>query len=283
MRERGRVQLRGGGIVIDLDQYSRQSIRLLRGASGFGMPRVATHWFEGAGDGARFDGERVLPRDLDLPLWVPGGSPEPLRQLVHVLAAGPDLVFTDVDGEAWSCQTRRTGGGDWRWGRDTDGRRGLQTVVTLRAGDPFWVRERAASFEVAPSIAPEAFLDNLAALPVASSQAFGTRTMVNPGTAPSEPVWIITGPGDHFKTVSPTGEVLEWNGTLAAGQTLTINTRLGTAVDQDGVSQYASFTHPARFWKVPPGTHEVEVLFENVTPGVSRIQAFWQPRSWVVW
>jgi hypothetical protein len=94
-------------------------------------------------------------------------------------------------------------------------------------------------------------------------------------------VWTVHGPGSSFSAISPTGEKFEWLGTLTSGQTLTINTRTGEAVTNDGVNRYNLFAPAPNLWLIPPGTSQASVNLEDATPETG-IFCSWNPRRWAV-
>lgn len=258
---------------------------VLRGLTGLGLPPVAGQWFEGAGDGASWRGERVLARPIDLPLLISDDSgvavADVLNLLSRILAAGPVLHFTDARGDVWGCPVRRTGGGDPVWGEETAGKGWWRSVITLQAGDPFWTRERPESLEFTGDSSGAGLLPYLSELKLSSSQAYGTQQVTNPGSATAYLVWTITGPGSGFVATGPNGEVFTWTGTLAAGESLTIDTKAGTVVDGTGANRYDLVGAAPRFWVLPPGDSTISVTMAGAS-ATSRIQAFWQPRSWLV-
>jgi hypothetical protein len=121
----------------------------------------------------------------------------------------------------------------------------------------------------------------LARLQVSSSQAIGTILLSNLGDAPAYPVWDIVGPGRDFKAISVTGEGFHWTGVLAPGETLRIDTQVGTVRDGRGVNRYAQLAPAPRLWSIPPGTTQATASLENVT-SASSVTCSWRPRKWVV-
>lgn len=135
---------------LDLDYVLKhgRGIQVLAGVTGLGLPPVNTRWLEGAGDGALYLGRRVLPRDIDLPLIIVGRDRADLTQLWSRLALMLNgkckLRLIEDDGGSWFCEVYRVGGGSYTYGVDTDGEREIRTVITVRAGNPFWVAEAAS-------------------------------------------------------------------------------------------------------------------------------------------
>lgn len=288
-----RVQLESTTDAFDLGTRATSA---LIGVSGAGLPPVHTQWNEGAGDGAVWRGTRVRPRDLDLPILLQAASRTDLRALTTRLArmlSGPmTLRFVEDDGTSWTLDVRWVGGGDVVLGADTDANTYVSTVVTLRAGDPFWTSSQV-SRQVVTAVSGRGLLgpdpdddgplkSSLVHLRVSASQTLGAFTMVNPGDAPAYPVWTIDGPGENLVVESSTGESFTWLGTLEEGEQLIVDTRAATVIDGTGTSRYSELGPAPRLWRVPPGTTTANVSFDNTDSGHTRIVAEWRARRWMV-
>ncbi|GGK13246.1 hypothetical protein GCM10010124_02290 [Pilimelia terevasa] len=285
-----------GGDVFNLDEVLHRGlgIQALSGVTGLGLPNVAVQWVEGAGDGATFRGRRVLPREIDLPLLFQGRNREHLKTLLSrfaLLMAGECVMrLVEDDGTDWSTIVHRVGGGSYVYGQDTIGEDDLFTVVTLRAGDPYWTSSRAIRKSISRGNTKPGFLRHLARMPVSSSQAIGTITFENVGDAVAYPLWELRGPGRDFRAISPRGERLHWTGRLQPGERLVIDTRHGTVIDGQGRNRYAELAPAPRFWTVPTGTttataslEDAAVLRKPPSLGVgSLITCTWRPRRWLV-
>jgi hypothetical protein len=292
-----RLRLESATDSFDLDGVmgSGFGVVALEGVSGVGLPVVSTQWVEGAGNGATYRGERVLPRDVDLPLLVSTSDRATMRatmtRLARMLAGPMTFRFIDNDDTSWTLAVRRAGGGQMVLGSDTDRTLTIaNTVVTLRAGDPFWTAGEAQKAVVSGISGRGLIKDpdgagagkgSLSFLRVSSSQTLGQFTMINDGDAPAYPVWTVTGPGNTLVVTSSTGESFTWNGTLTASDTLIIDTARAT-VTKNGVSSYALLGPAPRLWKVPPGTTTAVVALNATDTATSRITAEWRPRRWTV-
>ncbi|WP_073839550.1 phage tail domain-containing protein [Micromonospora sp. CB01531] len=268
-----RLQLESATDVLNLDDVLNKDVgvQALSGVAGLGLPQVSTQWLEGAGDGATYRGRRVLPRDIDIPIYVAAkdrlGLQGLLSRLAVMLAGEMTLRLVEADGSDWSTKVYRVGGGDYIYGVDTIGERDFQTVITLRAGDPFWTYSRASRKVIENSGAGRGLLKGLASMKVSASQAIGTITLENPGDAPAYPVWTVNGPGKDFKAYLGNGLGFHWTGTLAADETLTIDTRTGSVVDGTGANRYSAMAAAPRLWSVPPGTTTATASLENTSAG----------------
>lgn len=273
--------------MLNLDDVLNKDVgvQALAGVTGLGLPERSTQWLEGAGDGARYRGKRDRPRDIDLPIYVAGRNRAELVALLDRLSLLLDdectLRFVEDDGGDWSTKVIHVAGGDYAYGVDTIGERDFQTVITLRAGDPYWTYSRSTSKTITNAGAGRGLIGNLANMKVSASQAIGTILLENTGTAPAFPVWTVAGPGRNFRAVAATGEGFHWTGTLAAGETLTVDTKTGSVVDHLGRNRYGELASAPRLWSVRPGTTEATASLESTTTA-SSITCTWRPRKRMV-
>ncbi|WP_405799474.1 phage tail family protein [Streptomyces sp. NBC_01506] len=254
------------------------------GVTGLGLPPVSVQWLEGAGDGAIYRRRRVLARDIDIPLEILARDRRHLQELLSRLAlalAGQcTLTLLDDDGTRWTTDVHRVGGGEYTYGTNTFGERELETVITFRAGDPYWTSSEAQTRSVGGTAAAS-WLSGIASMPVSASQAIGEIQLNNSGDAEAYPIWEVIGPGRNFEAVSPTGERLAWSGTLGANERLTIDTRKGTVVDQGGTNRYDKLEDAPRFWTVKPGVSTATAQLIEINSS-SKIACSWRPRKWMV-
>ncbi|WJN62875.1 Dit-like tail protein [Streptomyces phage phiScoe23] len=273
--------------ILNLDEVETAGygVQALTGVNGLGLPPVSVQWLEGAGDGAVYRRSRVLTRDIDIPFDIVGRNRQDLKNhlsRLSLMLAGPcTLRMIEDDGTDWSTQVVRVGGGDYTYGSDTTGSRDVQMVVTFRAGDPYWTSSVISRKQIGGDLTATSFLGGLASMPVAASQAIGEILLENTGDAPAYPVWEIFGPGNNFKAVSPNGQMLWWTGTLAAGEKLIVDTRMGTVIDGTGANRYPDLAPAPRFWAIDPGISTAEASLLDVT-NASKIVCSWRPRKWMV-
>ncbi|MFE7124028.1 phage tail family protein [Streptomyces sp. NPDC057617] len=270
------------GDQLDLNEVAKTGVgyQATTGLTGLGLPPVAVQWLEGAGDGARYRGQRALSRTLDMPLDIVGRDRRHLGTLVSRLAravASPcALVVVDDEGARWSTSIVRTGGGDI----ELDGGYDVETVITWRAPDPFFTADKVSRQAVGGDVGTP-FLSAMASLPLAASQAIGEIQLDNTGDADAYPVWEIYGPGRDLTLTAPNGDVLRWAGVLTSTERLTVDTRAGTVTDGQGVNRYADLASAPRFWTVPPGLSTANVQLLDTT-AASKIVCSWRPRRWLV-
>jgi hypothetical protein len=281
-----KLLLVSGADTIDLNEIDELGVgfQAKSGVTGLGLPPVSVQWLEGAGDGAVFRGTRVQTRDIDLPLDIlaldRADLQDKLSRLALMLAGGCSLVLDD-NGVRWSTEVHRVGGGEYTYGEDTVGANEFQTILTLRAGDPYFTSSQQQVRTVSGAVAGTPFLSSLVSMQVAPSQAIGSIDLSNSGDVAAYPVWEVRGPGDHFVATSPSGETLKWNGTLTAGQKLIVDTRKGTVQDGTGANRYDLLDTAPRFWTVQPGESTATASLLNTT-SASQITCSWYPRKWMV-
>lgn len=292
------LRLKGGplgGLEIDLypwlkpDLTGMNGVEALEGILGFGLAPVVNRWFEGAGHGQKYRGGKAGPRDIEIPLDISAADRGALNTLLRDLElmlspsyAPARLSFRTFDGDEWWINVVRESGGDYkRGGPGGNGSTNINTSIVLRAGDPFWIRERVDDFDVFTS-AGDPLLPYFAALKIASSQANGQRQMVNTGSSEAWPLWTLTGPATRLVLSNSAGDLLDWRGTLTAGQKIFFDSDNSTAVDSSGVNRYPELEPAPKFWPVLPGSDVATVNIEGVTPSVSGLRAVWSPRRWAM-
>lgn len=227
----------------------------------------------------------MQPRDIDLPLYLLANGRAALQRLhtrlALILADEAVLRLVDDDGTSWTLRVHRVGGGDYAYGLDTIGTRDLQTVVTLRAADPFWTHSRTLTRRISNTGLGRGLLGRLVALQVSSSQAIGTMQIDNSlSDAPAYPLWTITGPGHDLDVRLPGGAGFTWRGTLFFGERLLIDTKAGTAM-RNGTNGYDEFAPAPKLFAVPPGITTIRASMLGVT-AASSIMCAWKARRWAV-
>ncbi|MGZ2360725.1 phage tail family protein [Streptomyces sp. 372A] len=280
-----KLELTSASDTLRLDGFETDGVgyQALAGATGLGLPTLSVQWLEGAGDGAAYRGRRVLPRDVDIPLDIVGRDRSHLSELVTRLArvladeTGLTLAAIDTQGDRWSTPAAWTGGGEMEPGASA---RDVQTVITLRAASPYFLADSPQTVTIGGATAA-AFLSSMSSMPLASSQAIGSVELSNEGDVHAFPVWEVTGPGDNFKAISPTGKTLHWTGSLAAGEKLIVDMGTGTVRDGSGANRYSALAAAPQFWSVAPGVTTATASLLNTT-STSRIVCSWRPRKWVV-
>lgn len=105
-----------------------------------------------------------------------------------------------------------------------------------------------------------------------------SRGIANDGDAPTSPTLIIPGPAVRPRATTP-DQSLAFNIELLDGETLTVDTRLGTAVWSTG--DYApvdDFSIPIESWSVP--ADGADVTYEPESGGATGMTVVWQYATW---
>jgi hypothetical protein len=238
-----------------------------------------------------FDGTEVyddvgLPRTVYLPMMVfaadRDGFLERLRALTAALRTrGADgspvtgqLELQQADGrrrrlrchyqEGLPDEESIELGGDTNWQRFT---------LALFAADPYfydpepvtlsWDPDDPVTFLSAPMLPPK----------ISPSQVIGDQTLTNAGTEAAYGTWRITGPGNSIiLTNITTGQEIELNGTIAAGEVVTIVTEPRLAdITLDGVDWWDSLEDGGDLWAIPNGSTELSLTLGGMGSG-SRVE-----------
>lgn len=274
-----------------LDFNATTGVRARAQMRGTGLPPVNVQWFEGAGDGARARGARVLTRTLDMPVKITGANRalvwERFSALAQIIAptVGDVTITFEIEGTDWYLLARRSGGGDFTWGEDTDGNTVLLTTLTFEAGNPYFQRVDQDAKLILPGGLGKGLLrgvGTLSGLEVSTITGLGSVEFVNSGDVPAFPTWRVWGPYTRFTLTSEDGKVLDWVGAKTNGQYVLVDTEFGTVVDNTGANAYANLAPAPRFWTIPAGDSVASIVLDNPTNGQSKIEVFWRPRKWVM-
>jgi len=280
-----------------------KGIEALAGIIGFGLPDQTNQWFDGAGSGSTWRGSRIERRDISIPLWVYAANRSELTEKLSDLSIALDpfapasvaelgssrLYFGMADDDEWFIDVVRSGTADWKRKQDSDDRTYFKTTIKLEAGDAFWTRNRPESFEIRRDVSglQPTLLPRLAKLRLASGAAFGVQETNNIGDTFAWAVFNVTGPTTKVTMIGAGGETLVWDsavdsiGPLLEGQTLKIDMRWNTLLDNLGRNRYDGLLAAPRFWSIAPGVTAVTVQADNINDNTT-VRAQWWPRRWAV-
>lgn len=263
-----------GGETIPLDRYLRgeAGVQALEGLSGFGLPPVQAQWFDGAGDGAVFNGRRTLPRTIDMPLLITGRNRQELvkeaRIFSRVLQKELYLMWDDPDEGVWWLRVVHVGGGDYVYGEDTIGNEELRLTLTFRAGDPYWTRLEPDVKILTRRDTTGSFLENLGQLIVSNSSTMvDTFDIMNDGDVPAYPIIRFIGPGENIEISNGRGRSLRWSSTIKAGGSITFDMRKGTVTDGAGKNVYYNLDPAPDFFPLQPGLNRITAKMSNTSSG----------------
>lgn len=259
----------------------------------FGPPPVEVQRSVGAGAGSRYAGKRPAERPIDIRVTVQSATASEQRARLDRLSAALDVLgllptlpsITVVDPELGMDDARTISVAyvdGWDGATTVDTRRTFERVpLSLIAPDPYWYGARPVTIPVSTTPSVPLLSSTLPLLPlrIASSQVQGSLTLMNPGDVESSGVWTFTGPGGPIVAYPGTtaADGFRINTTMAAGQSLTLDTENGTLVDQAGADAYGLLDPFPQFWPLPPGVTPAVVSMTNAT-AASRITVSFVPR-----
>lgn len=153
-----------------------------------------------------------------------------------------------------------------------------RAVIVLRAFDPYWAdvsdtsqlwttTEQATFFPFFP-------------LRLSSSEVFVAASVDNAGDVDAWPVWQVIGPGSALVLRNlTTGKSLELATTIAAGSTVTIDTRPGakTVVDESGANLFGDLSATSDLWSLIAGSNSVQVELGGST-GATQVSLLYKRR-----
>lgn len=276
------------GEVIPLSTDREGDIALLVGVFGIGVPPVAPRFSEGAADGGSFRGKRYGMRVLDLPIHIRGTSRADIEDKVRVLARAvddedglPKLVASYADGTVYELPFVYVSGLEGNGADSTN--YGVQYTLSVTCPDPFWTARDAVQFSVSAGGAVVGLLPDLAKLQLMPSTTLGSLTVHNPGEVDALLSWVIRGPGT-LVSAKINGVGWTYNSPLVAGDVLTIvRTTTGvTVANQLGANKYGGLGPAPKFFSLPKGDTNVDLVMTGTTPA-SSVAGFFRPRRKVVY
>lgn len=264
---------------------------LTTGVLGFGIPPVQVRIDPSAADGGIHRFTRRGVRDLDLPIVIIDTDrdtvEQELRRLANLLndTAGPTIIrATYSTGEVWELSGHYVGGADAVRGEE-ENLIFARWVVQLQCPNPYWIRQASESVSVGTGGAGRGLIGTgrtLSKLQVSSSQAIGTVILENPGDVDAYPVWQFEGPMDSVTITNSDGtKTFTYDAPILLGSTVTVDTFTGLVTDQTGANQYANLGPSPKFFTIPAGESDAEILAIG-TDANSLISLFFQPRKEVV-
>jgi hypothetical protein len=264
---------------------------LANGALGFGMPPVEVRIDPSASDGGIHRFTRRGIRDLDLPIVVVnsdrGVVETELRRLGNLLSdrqGATTIRATYSNGEIWELTGHYVGGADATWGDDQNVFF-ARWVVQFQCPNPYWVRQQSESISIGTAGVGRGLIGtgrSLVELQVGSSQAIGEVVLENNGDVDAFPVWKFDGPMDYV-TVTNFDETksFTYDAEIADGESITIDTFIGTVTDQTGANRYSNLSAAPKFFTIPPGVSDVTIEAVG-TDANTLVSLFFQPRKEIV-
>jgi hypothetical protein len=183
------------------------------------------------------------------------------------------------NGESLFLNAHYTGGAESSWGGNNAGLEFCRWLLSFQAPQPYWESSNRQSFELAGG-GTLGLLPELTKLQVSSSEALGTVTVTSNADVEVFPLWIIQGPVDDF-TASNGTQSFKINGTIALGESITIDTEKKTVVDENGDNAYDRLDTAPKLFAFQPGQTTIDVTGSNTT-GDTRVRGEYALRFEVI-
>lgn len=239
------------------------------GTSGRFMPPVMVRDQAVPSDhGTRFRGCRFDAAQIVIPVVLDGSSEADFRSGVRALSTalnpskGVGTLRATVDGAAREMSALFVDGMGFDEENPAD--IGFPTLM-FRGFDPFWYDTTTVTGTFTTGDAAPFF--PIFPLRLASSEVFADAVVTNTGDVEAWPLWTVTGPGSGLVLRNfTTGKVLALDYTLAAGDTVTIDTRPGakTVTLDDGTNLFGSLTS-RQLWPVARGSNSIRIEMSGGT------------------
>lgn len=254
------------------------------GTTGRFMPPVAISTVPvPVANGSRFTGAYHLERLVAVPVVLPGVMTDrtTLRQWAAALDPAKGLGTLYVfrgPGAPFNRELEaiyETGMEDWEEEAPNIG----VTTLVFRCPDPYWKLAADHSATASGGGAVRKWFPFLPMI-LGSTAVAATFTANNIGDVPAYPVVTVLGPATGPIRVSDdtTGQWWEYTGSLAAGQTLTVDHRPGhQAVTVDGANAFASLTPDSRLFSMPKGYNVVSMSASGTT-SATKLTFRWRAR-----
>lgn len=272
------------GTTVELSDRAAGYIVTADGTTGLRSPSYSFTTREYAGiDGADLVSLKAAAATPTLGLYVSATSYEQsraklssLRRALRPKAGIGTLAVSNDSGDTRTLACYYTGGLEDAVIRPSS----FKAALKFLAPDPWWSGDQQT---ISVGLGAGTTFFPFFPLVLAPSTVQGQFTVdLSDSDAPSWPIWTVTGPGSSLVLTNQTsGESLSLDVTLAAGQSLTVDTRpqVRTVRRDDGVNlmpQVTPGTDPA-LWPLYEGVNSVSVSLTGATDA-SRVVGVYEPR-----
>ena len=270
---------------------------LLEGVEGFGLPELDYKTVEHPGGvGSVLQGTRVKEREIYLPLHIQGANQDEvmqhwaaLQRMVHHGGGGCILEITPENKDSRRIEVLYKEGLQGNFG-NTYRKFWYTFGLKLVALSPYWMgwaevfvwRTQTNS---KPFISGGEQVKAHKFFPVildASAVATGKRVMIY-SDRPVSPVWSVHGPITDLKIQDGDNNMLGFSGTIAPGDSLTIDTGTyglsyvrGGQIQPADDSLYARLGDGSEMFQLPPGESSIRVSGSGMAD-TSRIELSYTP------
>jgi len=257
------------------------------GIFGLGIPPTSVRIDESASNGGVWRNTKRGIRELDIPITIFGSSRQEVEDKMRRLARlvqdtkGPTTIRANyASGEEWDLLAHYVGGSESQYGDDGN-ETWINWVLSFQAPDPFWTRTISESYFLGSGATGRSLIPNLAEMRVSSSQAIGILEIENSGDVEAYPRWQITGPAEVVTITAQDGKEFVYDAPILLGETISIDTILGTVTDSTGANVYQNLGPSPKLFAIPAGTSSLTVSATGADED-TLISMFYQPRKEVV-
>jgi phage-related protein len=234
------------------------------GAQGFGIPATAVRIEESAGDGGTWRHSKRGIRDIDLPLVIIGSDRQDvetkLRRLARLLQdkTGPTKIVANYsNGDQLFLEAHYVGGAETQFGADA-GSTWCRWVIQMQAPQPYWESASNQTFTISSGNTGRGLLPQLTKMKVSSSTTLGQVSVNSSADVDVFPIWTIRGPISNL-VISNGPQTFSFTEAVAPGETITIDTELGTVTDQNGTNRYPILGPAPKLFPIKPGQQVIQV------------------------
>jgi phage-related protein len=242
---------------------SNEDYVVAQGLTGFGMTDLNVRIDEGAGDGGRFISSRTITRSITMPIYILGEDradvEEKYRDLTKILDnnKGPVKITAEYgDSSEWMIEGYRVGGGNVTYGKESNITY-LYTVIEIRAPYPYWKKVSENTFS-----------------------SLSNYTINNTGDVETYVKWEIRGPMSGI-TLSNANGTLNYAASIAAGETLIIDTEKALVYSNLLPNAYGNLAGVPKMFKIPTGSSTITITPSGAGGGAS-VVGKWNERREVI-
>jgi hypothetical protein len=284
------------GDVIKAENVLTNKFLKVAGRKGFGIAPTRVVTREGATEGSRHRRTKRLSRIIDFPIAIYGVDREEVearfRQFARLLQddeSAPRLVATYPSGARVYAEIHLSSPPDPIYGGDeTRGRSFVKLEMTFIAPSPYWTVEDSVEYPFNFNVdeSEDNWVEDMAEMPLISSQTAGSVVIENPGDVPAFPVWTLQGPMDSF-AASYNGQGFIYEEEIPVGTTIVINTRDKTVLQVLPVvappddNKYGALGTAPKFFPIPSGSASINIEAINTDPD-TLVSMYFNPRRELV-
>jgi hypothetical protein len=248
----------------DTITFDETNFVLNSGMTGFGIAPTEVRIAQSANDGGIWRYTKRGIRDVDLPITILGTDRDDVQSKLRRLARltqdkqGPtELVADYSNDESLKLILHYTGGAESQWGSSA-GMTWCTWLMSFQAPMPFWESNTEQTFSVTSADRGRGLLPELSKLKITNSENLGTVVVESDADVDVFPTWIIEGPITGL-VISSGLQGFGFNRAIVSGEIITVDTELGTVVNQDGDNLYSILNPAPKMFTFAPGNTTIQV------------------------